>query len=133
MTCHIPDNAIRKQSSLIPRMYASDPGDTSGDWLKRANVIGLEVPCEPLERRVLKRPPNLMFPVSGQELTPYSRFARAGCRGVTGLVPQPLCMKLRLALWGKLKCSRFITVEMGAQAAKQRTGPGGLSMVTWRG
>jgi len=64
-------------------------------------VIGLEEPCESPWRRLLKRPPNLMFPVSGQELTPYSRFARAGCRGVTGLVPQPLCMKSRLARSGQ--------------------------------
>ena len=56
-----------------------------------------------------------------QELTPYSRFARAGCRGVTGLVPQPLCMKLRLALEGKLECSGFITVPVLAQEGLQRT------------
>jgi hypothetical protein len=44
--------------------------------------------------------PNLMFPVCFQnerELTPYSWFAQAGCRGVTGPVPQPLFMKFRLA------------------------------------
>jgi hypothetical protein len=32
-----------------------------------------------------------------RELTPYSRIAQAGCRGVTGPVPQPLFMKFRLA------------------------------------
>jgi len=38
--------------------------------------------------------PNLMFPVSGRELAPGGRdiWSRSGCRGVTGLVPQPLCM-----------------------------------------
>jgi len=35
-----------------------------------------------------------MFPVSGRELAPGGRdiWSRSGCRGVTGLVPQPLCM-----------------------------------------
>jgi hypothetical protein len=45
--------------------------------------------------------PESHVPRYGRELTPYSWFAQAGCRGVTGLVPQPLCMKSRLALWGQ--------------------------------
>ena len=54
-----------------------------------------------LARCVYRCTPNLMFPASlkklRRELTPYSRIAQAGCRGVTGPVPQPLFMKLRLA------------------------------------
>ena len=42
------------------------------------------------------RAPNLMFPVSRRELTPV-RNVLSGCRGVTGLVPQPLCMKFKSA------------------------------------
>jgi len=43
------------------------------------------------------RTSNLMFPVSGRELTPGDRnFFRSGCRGFSGLVPQPLCMKSKV-------------------------------------
>src|SRR5450755_1831679 len=50
--------------------------------------------CEPLCT------PNLMFPVTRRELTPVSWIAQVGCRGVTGPVPQPLCMKFKLARLG---------------------------------
>ena len=48
------------------------------------------------------RAPNLMFPVSRRELTPV-RSVLSGCRGVVGLVPQPLCMKLDPLITGGLK------------------------------
>jgi hypothetical protein len=44
-----------------------------------------------------RRTPNLMFPADGRELTPGDRdFSRSGCRGFSGLVPQPLCMKSKV-------------------------------------
>src|SRR5579875_3312048 len=72
---------------------------------------------EPPQQRGLKRPRiSCSWHLSQRELTPYSWIAQAGCRGVTGPVPQPLCMKLRLALEGKLECSSFITHPCSAQA-----------------
>ena len=63
-------------------------------------TLGLQSSLE-IARCVKLCTPNLMFPVSSlerrRELTPYSWIAQAGCRGVTGPVPQPLFMKFRLA------------------------------------
>jgi len=44
--------------------------------------------------RIKFRYPNLMVPVTGRELAPDSRdvWSQSGCRGVPGLVPQPLVM-----------------------------------------
>jgi len=53
--------------------------------------------------------PNLMFPVTRREVTPVPR---AGCRGVKGLVPQPLFMKLRACLATSLECLSSITNQM---------------------
>ena len=57
-----------------------------------------------LDTRKTMHTPNLMFPDPlnlrsdyRRELTPMSEIASAGCRGVTGPVPQPLFMKPRLA------------------------------------
>src|ERR1700760_5164048 len=52
-----------------------------------------------------------------RELTPYSWIAQAGCRGVTGPVPQPLFMKFRPAPRSKLEYSSFSTVQYGPQVA----------------
>ena len=63
------------------------------------------------------RAPNLMFPVSRRELTPV-RSVLSGCRGVVGLVPQPLCMKFKSAEadWNQLVVAHVVRIcnEAGA-------------------
>jgi len=50
------------------------------------------------------RIPNLMFPrLPGRELAPGGQdvWSGSGCRGVLGLVPQPLCMKSKVSPEGQ--------------------------------
>src|ERR1700749_2138761 len=69
------------------------------------------------EMRVKAVPPEShvprFFSERRRELTPYSWIAQAGCRGVTGPVPQPLFMKFRLAHKEQTLISEFYHSQSG--------------------
>jgi len=76
---------------------------------------------EAQELLVNSRIPNLMFPrLPGRELAPGGRdiWSRSGCRGVSGLVPQPLCMKSKVSSEEQTGVNNDMDWEQGSQEVR---------------
>ena len=77
-----------------------------------------------IARCTLSHIPNLMFPVTQERVDTgrpkQPKLHQTGCRGVTGLVPQPLFMKLRPAPLTKSKLDYLL---FNTDLVRNATGP----------